>query len=104
MIPTVRKFTRTDRCTKVHIWNLFRGRCRFQSVRVAVAHSQIGVNVPRDMEAAGRLIMNRLPTGDYYVLTEEGEDWLTDGTRRYLRNHPSHASEVRYPLPEWGLR
>lgn len=104
MIPTVRKFTRTDRCTKVHIWNLFRGRCRFQSVRVAVAHSQIGVNVPRDMEAAGRLIMNRLPTGDYYVLTDEGKQWLTEGMGRYLKNHPTELAGTKYPLPLWVLR
>lgn len=104
MIPTIRKFTRNDRCTKLHIWNLFRGRCRFQAVRVAVAHSQIGVNVPRDMESAGRLTVNRTATGDYYVLTDDGAQWLIDGMRRYIRNHPSCSSEVLYPLREWGLR
>jgi hypothetical protein len=104
MKPEIKKFTRDAPCTKRDIWNLFRGSRSFVSVRVPDAQAKIGVNVPRGMEAQGRLFVNRLPTGDYYVLTDEGKQWLTEGMGRYLKNHPTELAGTKYPLPLWVLR
>jgi len=97
MKPEVRVFDKQNPCTKIEIYNCFRGPRGYRSVQVDVAHSLIGTNVPRVMERDGKIIKDRQPRGDYYELTEYGEEWLDKGIRSFLRNHPSRLDEVQYP-------
>lgn len=97
MKPPPAVFTRQHPCTKLHLWNCFRGRRGFLTVPVVQAQALIGVNAPRVMERAGNLTRVVLRNVDYYRLTPEGEAWLTNGASAYLRNHPSDAPLMQYP-------
>lgn len=101
MIPEVAKFTRANPCTKVMIWNCFRRNARFVRVQVAVAKSLIGANVPRDMIVRGRL--NKIVDGsvEYYELTLSGAEWLREGMRRYLHNHPEAREQANFLPRPW---
>lgn len=103
MKPSVRVFSKDAPCTKLEIWVCFRGRHGFMLVPVVVAQSQIGANVPRVMEREGRLIRKTVQAVDYYQLTELGEEWLYNGMRSYLKNHPAKVRETPYLPNEWGL-
>lgn len=101
MKPEVKKFTRDNPCTKADIWNCFRRRGRFAPVPVPDAHAVIGVNVPRDMEAADRLVKISTAGTDYYKLTVAGEHWVRNGILRYIKNHPADIHKVRYLPPAY---
>lgn len=96
MKPEVKVFTRENPCTKLDIWNCFRARTGFVKVPVVEAQAQIGANVPRVMEREGRLEKAEARGVEYYVLTAEGEEWLSTGFARYLKNHPSHAPQAKF--------
>ena len=102
MKPEVKVFSREAPCTKLEIWGCFRGPRGFVRVPVVTAQSQIGANVPRVMEREGRLIKVVAGQTEYYALTEEGEEWLYEGFKRYLKNHPAHISMARNVPSEWG--
>jgi hypothetical protein len=103
--PEPRVFTKDNPCTKLDIWNCFRGPNGFVAQPVVEAQTFIGANVPRVMEREGRLVKKTIKNTDYYVLTEAGEEWLAEGFARYLKNHPSHASQAVYlPRVEKRLR
>lgn len=101
MKPTVAKFTRDNPCTKLHIWNTFRGRRGFLPVQVTEAQAQIGANAPRVMERKGYLIRERGDRADVYILTPSGEDWLTEGMQRYLKNHPAEEENANHLPRSW---
>lgn len=100
MKPEPRVFDKGSPCTKLEIWNCFRGRRGWLSVQVDVAHSMIGVNVPRVMERDGKLIKVTTAKGDFYELTDYGHDWLLAGIKSFVRNHPSRVDELQYPIPQ----
>lgn len=103
MIPKPKIFTREDQCNKGRIWLCFRHAEGFRRVEVAIAHSIIGVNVPEDMIAKERLTWTDEGNVEYYILTQEGERWLTAGFRRYLMNHPEELSKYEF-LPSGALQ
>lgn len=98
MKPQPRVFTKDRPCTKLEIWEAFRGPNGFVRVPVVEAQAIIGVNVPRVMEREGRLVIETVRGVEYYVLTDEGEGWLLAGFTSYTRNHPHAASKATYPL------
>lgn len=100
MKPEVKVFTKQKPCTKKDIWNCFRVPAGFAKVQVDLAHTKIGVNVPRVMERQGYLVKESLPKGDYYSLTSMGQSWLENGIKSFLRNHPAEAKNVLHmPRP-----
>lgn len=97
MKPATKRFTRSNPCTKLDIWNCFRAKPgMFVPVQYTLAQSMIGLNVPRVMERNGYLRLDHGPKALCYVLTEEGEAWLEKGIRSFLRNHPTRAGEAKY--------
>lgn len=94
--PPVAEFTRDNPCTKLHIWNCFRGRRGFVRVQVDEAKAQIGANAPRVMERNGRLVQVSSTKADYFELTDDGKKWLLQGFGRYLKNHPDHRSRAKH--------
>lgn len=96
MKPQPAKFTRDNPCTKLHIHNCFATPEGYGKRPVVDAQAEIGVNVPRVMEREGRLVRRSIKSVDYYVLTEEGERWLSRGIRSYLKNHPDDTGKARY--------
>lgn len=103
MKPEVKVFSKDAPCTKLDIWQAFRGPKGFiANVPVAEAQSVIGANVPRVMEREGRLYKHELRGVEYYSLTEEGEEWLLEGMQRYLKNHPTHVAQASYLPASWG--
>lgn len=91
MYPAPKVFTKASPCTKLHLWNCFRGVRGWGAVLVPLAHAEIGVNAPRVMERNGYLVKERRENGDYYVMTHAGRVWLVKGILSYLKNHPSHS-------------
>lgn len=99
--PTVKVFTKDNPCTKVDIWNCFRGRRGFVQVEESQVFSVIGKNAPRGMLAKGRVERTKTAKGDMYRLTDEGVDWLMQGTRRYLKNNPDKRALCRNLPKDW---
>lgn len=95
-------FTKDTPCTKFEIWHCFRGPTGFRWVPVVSAEAQIGKNVPRVMERAGRLVKVTNDTSQYYALTEEGRNWLMRGFKSYLKNHPADVERSMYLPRSWG--
>lgn len=104
MKPEIKVFTKDSPCTKADLWRCFRERNEFVMVPVPIAHSIIGVNVPRGLEAKGRMTVEKDHGTDYYCLTEEGEEWLLAGMQRYLKNHPAEIPNTKYLPRSWRLR
>lgn len=101
MRPEPAKFTKDRPCTKLHIWTCFYGANGFVDVQVDQAHAVIGLNVPRVLERAGRIV--KIPKGDalMYRVTQAGRTWMTDGILAYLKNHPEDSRLVKY-YPDGG--
>lgn len=97
MKPTVREFTKDAPCTKLEIYQCFSGPRGYQRVQVDAAHSVIGKSVPRVLERDGKAIKIAGPRGDFYELTEFGQQWLDKGIRAFLKNHPYKRDELEYP-------
>lgn len=96
MIPAVRVFTKDAPCNKATLWACFRDERGFRKIQVAQAHALIGVNAPRVMERNGYLVKETRRGADWFVLTAEGEFWLTRGIQSYVRNHPSERDDIQY--------
>lgn len=97
MKPHVAVFSRTDPVTKLELWLCFKRKAvGFAEVQVDIAHSVIGLNAPRYMEKQGYLIKDKRKDGDFYVITQLGEEWLTRGILAYAKNHPSEATDIRF--------
>lgn len=69
---------------------------------VVEAQAEIGINAPRGMEREARVERVTVGSTEYYVLTEEGEDWLLRGFQAYLKNHPADAGKANYIPASWG--
>lgn len=93
---TVRTFTKTQPCTKLHLWQCFRRERGFARVPLPQAWSVIGKNAPKNMLTKGYVRVVGTNNGDAYQLTPAGRTWLTDGFRAYLRRHPEAADQVDY--------
>ena len=102
MKPNVKVFTRANPCTKFDLWKCFRSSSGFRRVPVVEAQSIVGVNSVRVMEREARVERVTIGSTEYYVLTEEGEDWLFQGFARYLKNHPADAGKAKYVPASWG--
>lgn len=97
MKPKTKVFTRERPCSKLDIWNCFRGRRGFVRVRVVHAHSTIGLNAPRYLKRMKYVTRVNTATAEYLQLTEEGKEWLLLKFEQYLKNHPTdrqHAANV----------
>lgn len=99
-------FTKANPCTKVEIWNAFRGARGFRQTEESEVLATIGRNVPRVLLNEGRAERVKTAKGDFYRLTKDGQEWLRVGLRRYLRNNPEKAKlAVNLPkefVPEKG--
>lgn len=102
MKPIAKVFTKDNPCTKLDIWQCFRIATGFRRVPVGEAHTYIGLNVPRVMEREGRLLRVEDQGIEYYELTTDGGNWLAEGFRRYLKNHPSRVSRAKHLPADWG--
>lgn len=98
MKPKPAVFSRENLCTKRHIWNCFRCGRGFAPVQLAIAESQIGMHVPKDMIVQKRLTIIRRGESECYELTKLGIDWINKGIVGYLRKHPDEIKDTR-PLP-----
>lgn len=96
---TPASFTRTNPCTKVHLFNCFFNPKTAGVVPVVDAHQQIGVNSPKHLLDNGYLLHESRKGVDYYVLTAFGRNWLVPGLKRYLELHPEKRADVLYPIP-----
>lgn len=102
MKPRAKVFTRDAPCSKLDLWQCFRSPTGFKRVSVIEAQAQIGVNAPRVMEREARVEKVTVGSIEYYVLTEEGEDWLFHGFAAYLKNHPADAAKAKHVPVSWG--
>lgn len=96
MLPEVKTFSRENPCTKKDLWSCFRDAQGFRKVQTAQAHALIGINAPRVMERNGYLVRATRRGIDWFVLTAEGEFWLTRGIQSYVKNHPSERAGVPF--------
>ena len=94
MNENVAVFTKSNPCTKIEIWNAFRGRRGFKQAEESEVLATIGKNVPRVLVNEGRAERFKTARGDFYRLTPEGQEWLMVGLRRYLRNYPEKAKRA----------
>lgn len=95
-VKPTRVFTRTDPCTKVHLWNCFVTITGLERVTVVASRSEIGLNTPKYLRREGYAEVVTEKGVEYYVLTPEGEEWLRKGLLRHLELHPEDAEHVLY--------
>lgn len=101
----VATFSKDQPCTKIEIWNCFRARTGFRVVPVVEARRMMGRSVPNHLVREGKAehVTNR--RGECLKLTPDGEQWLTEGTERYVRNklkhEPSIVRRLQNPLRRW---
>lgn len=95
MLPEPKHFTKDNPCTKVDIWNCFRGRRGFVRVQVAEAHAIVGLNAPRYMLSKFYVTVVTANSAEYYKLTKDGIDWLSKKLKTYLVRHPKDRKRVR---------
>jgi len=88
MKPEVKVFSRDEPCTKLNIWNAFKGVRGWKRVQVDVAHSIVGLNAPKNMLSNSYIEKGVKGAEEYYYLTEIGKEWLTIKFRNYLLTHP----------------
>lgn len=97
MRPEPAQFTKDNPVRKTDLWRCFRRSSRgFATVQVDEAHSIVGKNAPRYMEAKGYLLKQSGPAGDFYKLTADGETWLTRGIESYVKNHPAERDTIAH--------
>lgn len=99
MKPEIKVFTKDNPCTKLHLWNCFRGARGFKRVPVVEAKAQIGANAPRGMLRKGRIRQLEVKGVEYYQLTDAGTDWLKSGIQSYVKRHPEDR-ELATNLPK----
>lgn len=104
---SIKQFTKDAPCSKVDIWNCFRGhkftlwRDGTHSVDIVWARSVIGRHVPRALVNAGRAEIQEVDGEMHIRTTEVGEEWLVDGTFRYVSNQPERFQELINPPKRW---
>lgn len=98
------KFTRDNPCTKVHLWNCFRGPKGYQIVPVVTARGRIGDNAPKYLLRERYVRVFTDNDVEYYALTPEGEKWLDKGIRRHLELHIEDTCLLSYPIPGTAMK
>ena len=93
----IKKFDRSSPCTKIDIWNCFATEGGFAWVPVGMAPHYIGNNAHRNMLDKGYLTIEEDDEEEYFVLTDEGEEWLIQGTYQYIKNHPNKRKSFSKP-------
>ncbi len=98
ILPT-RVFTRSDPCTKVHIFNAFAvdpyGKgIVYRDLPVVESRGLIGLNVPKYLRREGYAEIVAIKHVEYYRLTPQGQQWLRDGLARHLELHPQDAAHL----------
>lgn len=101
MNENIAVFSKSNPCTKIEIFNCFRGRRGFRQVEESEVLATIGRHVPRVLVNEGRAERIKTAKGDFYKLTKAGQDWLRVGLRRYLRNYPEKVKLVRNLPPDF---
>jgi|SRR5471030_1188101 len=98
VIKQTRVFTRDNPCTKVDLFNCFKGEDQFVARAVVETRGEIGLNAPKYMVKNG--FVRRYDSGniEYYELTDEGRDWLIAGLKRHLELHPEDEGKVERPV------
>lgn len=91
----VAKFTRDNPCTKVHLHNCFYKGGKYIPRPVVEAKSEIGENAPKYLIREGYATIRLIDGVDYYVLTEDGDNYLRNGIQRYLTLHPEHERDCK---------
>lgn len=99
-MPEIKKFTKDNPCSKIELWNCFRGPSGFRMAPVVEAHSVIGLNAPKYLLRESYATTRASAGVDYYVLSPAGERWLTKGLAAHLKRHPSEARRVQNPAGE----
>lgn len=84
-------FTRDSPCSKIEIQNCFFSKGKYVSRSLIEAQTIIGINVPKYLMREGYAVLQTERGVDYYALTREGRDWLSEGLLRYLELHPERA-------------
>ena len=95
MKPEVKVFTRDNPCTKLDVWNCFRGSRGFRRVQVDEAHSIVGLNAPRNMLKNGYITIVEHRQSEYYALTASGVKWLSSRFKKYLERHPNDRKRAK---------
>lgn len=94
-------FTKEYPCTKLHVWNAFRGRRGFIRRQVDEAHAIMGTNAPKHQITKGYVEKVEDRGSLYYKLTAEGEEWLLKKFKSHLAHHPEDREEAAYLPKDW---
>jgi hypothetical protein len=86
--PEPAVFTRDNPCTKLDLWNCFRGKRGFVQKQIDVAYSIIGKNAPRYLIREGYAERVEIRGTEYLRLTEMGATWLEKKFLHLLSKHP----------------
>lgn len=90
-----RKFTRESPVTKVELHNAFFDGHRYTKCAVVDFKVQCGDNAIKYLVREGYVDTLLMGGVDYYVLSDDGEEWLREGLKRFLVLHPERAPDVR---------
>lgn len=101
MKPEPARFTKSEPCTKLEIWQCFRTRRGFSPVQIDAAHAVIGLNAPRYLKRKGYVVQVDHDNREVYVLTEEGKNWLLNGMLNFVIRHPERREEAKYLPSDW---
>lgn len=104
-----RKFTKSQPCSKIDIYNCFYGVGSTQddqgrSSDITRARAIIGRNVVYRLCQAGHAELTILGGISYIALTDEGMAWLNHGVKRYLKNQPEKARDIEVLPRHWRRR
>lgn len=87
-------FTRENPCTKIDLHNAFWLGGRYADQPVVRAKQIIGDNAPKYMLKKGYIEQTLRDGVDWYIVTDEGRTWLSEGLARHLELHPEQAHLV----------
>lgn len=97
----VKVFSREEPCTKVDLFNCFSRGGVYVPRAIVEARGEIGVNAIKYLVKKDLAEITEEGNVAYWVLTDEGETWLSEGLARHLVLHPLDAALVtgRAPAP-----
>lgn len=96
MKPKIAKFDKDQRCSRVDVYNCFRGPAGYVPRQVDEARAKIGYWVPRYMMRQGRLVM-QVGEEDVFLLTPKGELWMDKAIRNHLKRYPGDSALLEFP-------
>jgi hypothetical protein len=95
----IKVFSREEPCTKVDLFNCFNQFGRYAPRAVIEARGEIGVNAIKYLLKKDLAQAYEKCGIDWWRLTPEGEEWLTEGLARHLVLHPDHTRLVKGRAP-----